>query len=74
VVARTPDDLAWLFYTSVTTGRPKDAMLTQRNLVAMSLGYLADVDPTCPGDALLHAAPMNHGSGMYSMPTSVAWP
>jgi long-chain acyl-CoA synthetase len=70
VVPREPEDLAWLFYTSGTTGRPKGAMLTHRVLIAMSEAYAAEVDPTRPGDPLLHAAPMSHGSGLY-VPGSV---
>lgn len=67
-----PDALAWLFYTSGTTGRPKGAMLSHRNLMAMSLGYLAEVDPTTPADCLLHPAPMSHGSGLYILPHVLA--
>jgi long-chain acyl-CoA synthetase len=66
-VPRAGDDLAWLFYTSGTTGRPKGAMLTHRVLAVASHAYLAEVDPTAPGDPILHAAPMSHGSGLYIM-------
>jgi long-chain acyl-CoA synthetase len=67
-----PDALAWLFYTSGTTGRPKGVMLTHRNLLAMTLNYLADVDAAAAGDHLLHAAPMSHGSGLYILPNVAA--
>src|SRR5882672_4692249 len=68
----TPDEVAWLFYTSGTTGKPKGVMLTHRNLLCMALNYLADVDHAVPGEHLLHAAPMSHGSGIYAVPNIAA--
>jgi acyl-CoA synthetase (AMP-forming)/AMP-acid ligase II len=58
-----PDDVAWLFYTSGTTGRPKGAMLTHRSLITMVQQFLLDLNPVVPGDVLLHAAAITHGSG-----------
>jgi long-chain acyl-CoA synthetase len=68
IAERAPDDTAWLFYTSGTTGRPKGVMLTHRNLAMATLCYLADVDAVAAGDCIVHAAPMSHGSGLYIAP------
>ncbi|WP_441277035.1 AMP-binding protein [Tardiphaga sp. 172_B4_N1_3] len=65
-LSREDNDLAWLFYTSGTTGRPKGVMLSHGNLVAMSMCYLADVDQVHQEDAILYAAPISHGAGLYN--------
>ena len=64
-----PDDSAWLFYTSGTTGAPKGAMLTHRNLLAMTMGFYADICPDFGAqDVILHAAPLSHASGLWALP------
>jgi acyl-CoA synthetase (AMP-forming)/AMP-acid ligase II len=62
---RAGSDLASLFYTSGTTGRPKGVMQTHANLLAMTLCYFSDVDDIRPEDAMVYAAPLSHGAGLY---------
>jgi fatty-acyl-CoA synthase len=63
-----PSTPAWLFYTSGTTGRSKGAMLSHRNLMAMTVAHLADFDAPDENCSLVHGAPMSHGSGLYIPP------
>ncbi|MGB0411006.1 MAG: AMP-binding protein [Pikeienuella sp.] len=61
------EDLAWLFYTSGTTGRPKGVMITHGMLMAASLSFPVSVASMGPEDGALYAAPMSHGAGFYAL-------
>lgn len=61
------DELAWLFYTSGTTGRPKGAMLSHLNLQLMAWSHLCDFDHVTDRDNLLHLGPQSHAAGLVSL-------
>ena len=63
---------AWIFYTSGTTGFPKGATLSHRNLFFMAMSYYSDIEQVHPGDTMLHAAALSHGSGQYLIPHLLA--
>jgi fatty-acyl-CoA synthase len=53
------DDVAHLYYTSGTTGRPKGVMLTHRNVKSHALGTIAELHLT-DRDNWFHVAPLFH--------------
>ena len=55
----TPDDLVEILFTSGTTGEPKGAMLTHRNL-ATNVQQLPKVFPVGPGERMLSVLPLSH--------------
>jgi acyl-CoA synthetase (AMP-forming)/AMP-acid ligase II len=63
----TDEDVAWLFYTSGTTGRPKGAMITYGSLTFVSVAWVADLMSLQPEDVGLHAAPLTHGAGFHAL-------
>ena len=63
-VARGPDDLAAILYTSGTTGRSKGAMLTHANLRS-NAETLVETWRFTADDVLIHALPIFHTHGLF---------
>ena len=63
-IARGPDDLAGLLYTSGTTGRSKGAMLSHKNLLSNAQVLTAHWQ-MMETDALIRALPIFHTHGLF---------
>jgi acyl-CoA synthetase (AMP-forming)/AMP-acid ligase II len=63
----TPDDIAWLPYTSGTTGEPKGVMVLHRGLMATIRNLMVELPPINPRDVVLHTGPLSHLSGYIAL-------
>ncbi len=66
-VSVEPEQVAWLPYTSGTTGEPKGVMLSHRSLVACMRNLSIELSPIETNDLVLHVAPLSHMSGYVAM-------
>lgn len=53
------EDIAQIYYTSGTTGRPKGVMLSHKNVTTHALGTIAEIHLT-DQDVWIHVAPLFH--------------
>lgn len=53
------EDIAQIYYTSGTTGRPKGVMLTHKNVTTHALSAIAEIQLT-DNDVWIHVAPLFH--------------
>jgi acyl-CoA synthetase (AMP-forming)/AMP-acid ligase II len=58
-----PDDLAFLQYTSGSTGQPRGVMLSHRNVVA-TIRFMAEAAELTPDDRIVSWLPLYHDMGL----------
>jgi long-chain acyl-CoA synthetase len=61
--SREAEDVAVVFYTSGTTGKPKGALLTHLNLVMNTMVNVFDIHDLKPGDVVMGCLPLFHTFG-----------
>jgi fatty-acyl-CoA synthase len=68
----SPEDPAWITYTSGTTGRPKGIVLSHRSIREVALNLLLEFGPVEPGELLVLPQPLSHGAGYWVLPCLIS--
>ncbi|RBQ15850.1 hypothetical protein DP939_33105 [Spongiactinospora rosea] len=63
-----PEGVAWISYTSGTTGRPKGVVLSHRAIREVALNLLLELGPVVPEEQILLTQPISHGAGYFVLP------
>jgi acyl-CoA synthetase (AMP-forming)/AMP-acid ligase II len=66
------DDIAWMLYTSGTTGRPKGVHLTQRGCLWVVAASFAPIMDLTPDDVVLSPLPLFHSYALVMCVLAVA--
>jgi fatty-acyl-CoA synthase len=68
----SPEDAAWITYTSGTTGRPKGVVLSHRSIREVAFNLLLEIGPVEPGELLVMTQPLSHGAGYWVLPALIS--
>ena len=68
----SPEDTAWISYTSGTTGKPKGVVLSHRSVREVAFNLLLELGRPEAGEFIVLTQPLSHGAGYFVLPQLLA--